>query len=73
LAQEPQGRRMFPAAPAPKPLDSLAQKRSQEALKSLTTFADNKGVGLKMLGQMGFGAAGLGLGKNAQVDLQPVI
>lgn len=68
--QEVSGRRIFPAAAPAKALDSLAQKRSQEALKGLTTFADNKGVGLKMLGQMGFGSSGLGLGKEGQVGTE---
>lgn len=48
-------------------VDEAAKQRSDEAVSALATHADGKGVGLKMLSSMGFGAEGLGLGRNAQV------
>ena len=55
----------------PQPItDEAAKQRSEDAVSSLTTYADGNGVGLKMLSSMGFGAEGLGLGKNAQVCSQ---
>ena len=48
-------------------VDEAAKQRSDEAVSTLATHADGKGVGLKMLSSMGFGAEGLGLGRNAQV------
>ena len=64
---EPAGpRRVFPSA-LQKQLDQEAKKRSESALQSLTTYADNRGVGLKLLASMGFGGEGTGLGRNEQV------
>ena len=58
---------MFPSA-LQKQLDQEAKKRSESALQSLTTYADTRGVGLKLLASMGFGGEGTGLGRNEQVQ-----
>ena len=49
------------------PLDEEAQRRVEAATKQLATHADPSGIGIKLLAQMGFGAAGVGLGKEGQV------
>ncbi len=49
------------------PLDDEAQRRVEAATKQLATHADPSGIGIKLLAQMGFGAAGVGLGKEGQV------
>ena len=59
---------LFPPSPHPS-TDEAARQRSLEAVSSLASHADGKGVGLKMLSSMGFGSEGLGLGKNAQVSV----
>ncbi len=48
-------------------LDEEARKRSEAAVQQLAALGDPTSIGARLMGRMGFGAAGAGLGRAGQV------
>ncbi|BDA43873.1 probable cell division cycle and apoptosis regulator protein 1 [Coccomyxa sp. Obi] len=53
-------------------LDEEARKRSEAAVQQLAALGDPTSIGARLMGRMGFGAAGAGLGKAGQGISAPV-
>ncbi|CAL8469862.1 g9404 [Coccomyxa elongata] len=72
-AQGPKIEKRVPFASVPgRNLDEEARKRSEAAVQQLAALGDPTSIGARLMGRMGFGAAGAGLGRAGQGISAPV-